>query len=676
MKRSIGNAFRGMLGVAMLALTATFPNGVWGAPVSNTWTGGGLTNLWSEGVNWSAGVPVDGQDVTINSGSVTLTEATAELASFTLAKGATLNVEGWESALTATNLTIAGTVTHAAQTVTEPDPVSGEWIPQHRIWLKGSNLVVTANGVLDADYVGYLPGAGPGRSIDDVQGGGGGSYGGHGGSGYGGTFWGPVYGDAADPWQPGSGGGAYSASRPAGGAIRVELDGALVIDGTVSARGQNGVSLRGTSGSGGGVLLQCRTVQGAGIVRADGGVAHGYSGSGGGGRIAMHYNLDAQAALPVPRPALRFSAMARYGSAEMTVWPEMGTLYLPDMTLLASAPEADVVLANQRFWHVRLILGSHPTSWYPASLTITNCVVGFVEGFELHVGGNLKMQGITGVSTPLAGALQAGLRLYAAASENLYGTRLTVAGDFVIGSDAWFYPHTSGTNAAIVGVEVGRDLIVTAGGGIDADRAGYMPQVDNLNGPGAGLNNESGGSYGGHGGGASYRPAYGLAALPLDLGSPGGWRDYGASYTPSGSGGGAIHVLAGRNIVIDGLLSANGTSGQTYRGPGGSGGSIFLAAARRVSGSGTLQANGGAGNLSRAPGGGGRIAIWRFLPLDTVKQRIAAHDVRSLQSQATSPDFSGTLTVDVSPSTTAGYSQADPGTKAFYSHDYTLILLR
>ena len=364
--------------------------------------------------------------------------------------------------------------------------------------------------------------------------------------------------------------------------------------------------------------MQCRTVQGAGIVRADGGVAQGYSGSGGGGRIAMNYDSMAQAALPMPRPPLRFSAWSRYASSELSLWPEMGTLYLPDTTLLAASSEADAVLDKQRFWHVRLVIGTHPTSWHPASLTITNCVIGFVEGFELHIGGDLQMQGITGVSTPLSGTLQAGLRLFAAASKQVYGARLTVGRDWTIGSDAWFYPRTSGTNGAIVGVSVGRDVRIAAGGGINAEQGGYLPQVDNLNGPGAGLNNDSGGSYGGHGGGGSYRPTYGLAALPLAPGSPGGWRDAGYGYTPSGSGGGAIHVLAGRNMVVDGWLRANGTSGNTYRGTGGSGGAIFLAAGRRFSGAGALQADGGTTDLQRAPGGGGRIAVWHHIPLDNV----------------------------------------------------------
>ena len=56
----------------------------------------------------------------------------------------------------------------------------------------------------------------------------------------------------------------------------------------MTADGANGASLQG-AGAGGGIYLACRTFAGAGAITARGGVGGLYSGSGGGGRIAVAY---------------------------------------------------------------------------------------------------------------------------------------------------------------------------------------------------------------------------------------------------------------------------------------------------------------------------------------------------------------------------------------------------
>jgi hypothetical protein len=131
-------------------------------------------------------------------------------------------------------------------------------------------------------------------------------------------------------------------------------------------------------------------------------------------------------------------------------------------------------------------------------------------------------------------------------------------------------------------------------------------------------------------------------------------------------------LLAGGNLVIDGLVTANGSSGYYYYGPAGSGGSILLTG-MRVSGSGTLRANGGAGEKFRGPGGGGRIAIWHHMPLDTAEQRIAAQDASGLILK-TAPLFTGELHADVTASILA--NQPGAGTTGFYTITGTLIILR
>lgn len=320
-------------------------------------------------------------------------------------------------------------------------------------------------------------------------------------------------------------------------------------------------------------------------------------------------------------------------------------------------------------------------SWSPASLTISNCVVGFPEGFELNVAGDLVLGGGGELANPLTDTMQGGLHLFAAATNTLYGARLNVGRDMTIGSDSWIYPYTEGSSAALVGMRVERNVTVEAGGGIDANEKGYVPHPENQNGPGVGVNWDSGGSYGGLGGGTAVGVAYGEAALPLEPGSPGGWLWRG-SYTGSAKGGGAIHLLSGGHVRVVGLLSANGGQGSYYLGTAGSGGSIFLTGAQ-FSGSGTLQAKGGGSTTAseesrngslRAPGGGGRIAIWRGLPLNRAEERIATKNTRSLIYAATSSQFTGAILTDVYPSSTE--FQPEAGTAGFYAVAGTIFVVR
>lgn len=662
----------------------------------NRWVPSSTNDDWFAPFNWDLlMVPVAGQTVSLPSGSRVRMHGTPPvLASVTIETNAVLTFEGWDSVLEAADLVVSGTVTHLPQTVLTTN-AAGQWVPQHRIRLKGHTLTVAAGGSVNADHAGYLPGTGPGHAPgqpgngDDGTGygtGGGGGYGGNGAAVWSQQY-GPACGEPDDPWQPGSGGGfrpdlyGYNA-RPGGGAIRIEMTGGVTVDGLITARGQDGASTGGSSGSGGGIDIACETFQGGagGRVRADGGKGFTTGGSGGGGRIALRYDPAAQAALPEPRPPVRFSAAAGLMSDEddTNIDPLFGTLYMPDTTLLGASPTGDVVLAGQRFWHVRLYVGTWAGSWSPQSLTISNCVVGFPEGFNLHVGQDLIL---SGTEPPLSGAARAGLHLFAAQTNALYGARLTVGRDFTIGSNAWFYPHTHGYSGAIVGVRVGRHVTVAAGGGIDADKKGYMPDPANTNGPGAGMVRNAGGSYGGWGGVSNAmtatlgvaRPPYGSAVMPLEPGSPGSWRTYG-NYTATGKGGGAIQILCGGVLTADGLLTADGGTGGYYSGSGGSGGSILLSALS-LKGSGTLRARGGL--LSRGtgspgnPGGGGRIAVWETMPAASAESRIAARNEQRLLPRPP-PAFRGAI--DVSEGRLNNL--ATPGTVECWYQHYTLYELR
>jgi hypothetical protein len=123
-------------------------------------------------------------------------------------------------------------------------------------------------------------------------------------------------------------------------------------------------------------------------------------------------------------------------------------------------------------------------------------------------------------------------------------------------------------------------------------------------GPGVGGQYYGGGAFCGTGGrgfqGASMGGAsYGNASLTPLLG---GSRGYDAM-NDSGSGGGALQLIAGHKIIVAGLLNATGQKG--FDAPGGSGGALLLEAPV-IEGAGKLDAHGGAGapNINTNTGGG------------------------------------------------------------------------
>lgn len=136
----------------------------------NLWQGS-ADGDWFEPGNWSAGVPADETAVTVGTGSsIVLTNATASMAVFDLAAGATLTFQGWNSSLNADEMTINGTLTHWDHFhVTETNAV-GEWVTDHRIYLKGSNITIAAGAMLDGNGKGYPRNAGPGRGIGNSDG--------------------------------------------------------------------------------------------------------------------------------------------------------------------------------------------------------------------------------------------------------------------------------------------------------------------------------------------------------------------------------------------------------------------------------------------------------------------------------------------------------------------------
>ena len=201
-----------------------------------------------------------------------------------------------------------------------------------------SNLLIDASAKIDVSGRGYLQGRTTGNSrTQGATGESGGSYGGLG------TGWdgqpNPVYGDAHNPQEPGSGGGSSYSSGSGGGLVRITA-GSAQIDGAIQANGVSVVGNNGGGGSGGGILLNLGALQGSGQVAADGG-ASSSQGGGGGGRVAIYSGNGMT--LPDTNVTAKAGTGPRGAAQPGTVVTSSGPYFAwqaPDALLHGSAPIA------------------------------------------------------------------------------------------------------------------------------------------------------------------------------------------------------------------------------------------------------------------------------------------------------------------------------------------------
>ncbi|MBI2440857.1 MAG: G8 domain-containing protein [Lentisphaerae bacterium] len=650
--------FRIISGVLVFSALALIPAswrvGEAGAATVTWVTAGSSTNDWFGTNNWSSqSAPADGDEVIITNASVRvlLTNSTATLSSLLISNSATLIFSNWNTALNATNVTIASNaaLTHVANTATTTNDQGG-WPTNARVWIVCSNLTIAAGASINADSRGYQAnpnnytyGYGPGGGYCR-----GGSYGGRGsspehppyGSVYGSVYAGNVYGVAAAPDQPGSAGGQYNSSYPAGnggGAVRIQAEGTVTVNGGITVNGSAGT---GCGGSGGAVWINCLRLDGTnGLISANGGNGNssgGWPGSaGGGGRIAVIYDPNAQTSVP----SVRFQAAG--GASHFNFVPGIGTLYFTNNLFF-----------TETFTHAGQWTVPGFTNLALDSLTVSNGWLGFpADGFQLTVtqritviGGNAKTNKLelTNAVVTCGGDLlltNAALVLYSgatsAATLNVGGGMIlttgsamyvysggqtnypvgrdwnglvSVTGDVTIASNAWIHSFSHSTNGGGALFRMA-SLAIAAGGGFNADYRGYLRGGATGYGPGGGSSSGRGGGYGGRGGGASPGggSTYGNSNAPVHAGSGGSFQ----SSTLPGNGGGVIRIQASSTVTVNGALSANGQTAVGNIGGGGSGGSIYVTC-RDFQCSGSLNAAGGHGTDSGGGGGGGRIAVWRI----------------------------------------------------------------
>lgn len=657
---------------AICEVTVTGYSGV------NSWTDMGATDLWSDPANWSAGVPLTGQDVEITSGTMLLTEPTAELNSFTMT-GGTMTYSNWMTRLWATDVTVSGgSMTLPLHYVDSTLSLTFTDIQMsNRVWVVCENFTLGSGASINALGRGYNSGYGPGSQRGGAYspGGGHGGIGGNSRGNHGWPMYGPVYGSLEAPKAPGSGAGRMYDGGRGGGAVFIDATGQVTIEGEIDAGGVRQRNNQSGGGSGGSIYIRCNTFAGSssGLLDVGGGSGPYSSGDGAGGRIAVVYDSAAQQALETVNPGVRFRSTPG-GGGSRSHRAEPGTLFLPDTLFL----DGDVIGAE--FLDVNVFIPGF-TNWVTAGDATVLGRASFPEWRSVTIGGNLTL------------ASSARMRVFGGDTNTTgnayYGMPFKVAGELAIESGATLETTLYAFNALFTN-DVGRApawfqvrrLTIEDGGTLLAPTlqggSGYGP----ASGPGAGgYDTTSGGGYGGAGAGSSPGQPYGFAQAPLLPGSGGGHSLRG------GRGGGLILVSATDRVRIDGLIRANGCQGNYHSGEnGGSGGAIMISCRRFEGQGGTLEANG-----HSVLGGGGRVAVWiPRLPLDykasmadgympVASTSLLAHD----DPESDIPDFDGQAAVQwhefegtVSVTGDVGRG-AEPGT-AFFGQIFpgTLMMVR
>ena len=644
------------------------------------WTGGAV-GRWDDPANWGGEVPAEGKMVSIEAtdGDVTVIvdSEPAALSRLRLLTendhAATLIVSNWTTRIYADEVKIgAGGVVKCVGAFTNNEM-------SNRVWLAGNTLTVEKGGAIRADAAGYAGQNGPawkgvstanhkpaaiGMNIY------GGSYGGKQGMIESATIGqdqyleGPkVYGSAEYPYDPGSGAGVVAQS--AGGAIFLDFNGAVVINGEVSADSAKGRIMGGTGnqyhtghGSGGGILVNCSTIAGTGTVRANSTrtspgsdtAEKNSAGGGGGGRIAVHYDSARQTA----DCDIVFEAYCKVATTTPESVGQPGTVWFPDWKFVEAGKTYNARLAS-----------AVTTANIPGNLTVADKRFGFVADAPLtvNVGGNLAVSGASEIPrfaalsldnvnlnvqgdaaltsgeiilregsavtvvgdfamtsrTPTDAMYNAILYAYATpgtSADDWFTTRFTVGGAWTMATATAVYPYISDvdTNPGAPLFQAG-NLTVDAGAMFDARKRGFgWTQARFINGQGpakVARQNTRGAGHGGLGAAsASNAPAQSTYDSETEPHLAGSSARGGAWYQTGGYAGGVIRIVVDNAFVLNGDLNAKGW-GAGGGGCGGAGGSIWVTALT-FSGSGTALATGGssANATCKCAGGGGRIAVY------------------------------------------------------------------
>ncbi|MFA6132258.1 MAG: Calx-beta domain-containing protein [Patescibacteria group bacterium] len=562
-----------------------------------SWDSGGANNDWETAANWSGdAVPTDADDVTIDYAETIAINATTTINSLTVGgtNATVLNfdynaISGGALIIDAGNLTVAanGTITHTGGSTSSVLAT---------VFIDVQTGDVTITGTVNVDGKGYAKGYGTGKGTTWGAGG----YGGEGGAGNGGTA-GITYGSITAPTDLGSGGSGVCNGGAGAGAVKLSVAGGLTVAGSISATGATSNEWCASPGSGGSIYLDVGTFAGAGTVDVDGGSYNYFqSGQGGGGRIAVYYDANSYSGTPTAYGGYIASYSYYTGGA--------GTIYLKDNldtygSLTVDNNSHDYTATDRYLGKTNL----SSTATYK-NLTVSNDghidiqsgVTITVDSTLTWTGGNVTDSGGT-LATVTSGDVVVPAGSYFYANSAISVTSVTVNG---------ILTHSNNAATAVnkIYITTSGDFTIGATGTINVDERGFGPSEGD--GAPSDTSFSAGGSYGGVGGWdmnrtATRGPVYGSITAPVSLGS-------GSGQTAGKSGGGALRLTVGGELVLTGSISANGQSTATRDYGSGSGGSIYLDATT-ISGAGTITANGGNQTGSDAwcgLGGGGRIAIY------------------------------------------------------------------
>ena len=454
-----------------------------------------------------------------------------------------------------------------------------------------------------------------------------------------------------------------------GGVVLIVARDKVTIDGTVDARGQSLDNDNNEPGSGGTVNIVCKTIAGTGTVDATGGrhdVANKYYPTcvGAGGRIAVHYDPDAQAASEDP-VAISWKCNSQVCKETVNhccrAETGIGTVWFPDTQFLGDRFGAGSLTSGE--YH----FGSW-TGWSPAGVVAdgpdvnvrlvsdgndftingdviirngaslgfgggTNCCTRPTiytpfspagKGAVVRVGGGVIME------APERSGLRNELHVFAGhgcsvVAEDVGGV-LEIGRQLRLGTNSWIYTASEPYFGESVKVTVGGKVTIDPDAGFDVSGLGYsggsVPAREWHNegyGPGAITGRGRGGAYGGIGGCALSKtdkfppPGYGtspdgvpLWQIPSKPGSGSSLGDTGFG----GPGGGAIWIETKSSFCLAGSLIADGqgsTSGSWTS--SGSGGAVYIKCRHwRPTETAVVRAQGG---TKSSYGGGGCVAIWR-----------------------------------------------------------------
>jgi hypothetical protein len=505
---------------------------------------------------------------------------------------------------------------------------------------EGSAIDVTGRG-----YIGGKNTNEAGRTLNNASGstrGAGGGYGGPGGS-HGGAS-NLVYGDPKAPNKLGSGGADWDGHDGGDGGGRISLIASekVVVNGGILANGGESAGSAAGNGSGGSIRIQTSRLEGKGRIAANGG-GNDTGVGGGGGRIGIFCDyVDSANNLNHLYNITVFSGRGQYDDRKAgagTVYIKYNTqmegdLYIDDNIVDQNGDPSGTAAVSTPLPQI----GFGATAAIGENTLTTNGLVAMMPGGMVGLrinphtaqGETFAVQANTGNTLTVVTPNENGVtfsnvaavgREYAGyyAFDNLIFRRggSLVTGDLLEVKDTLNlseYGHLTHFESDTVFVsqlnlKVG-SLLIDEHSRIDVTGRGYIGGR-NTNEAGRTLGNVygstrgAGGSYGGLGGShnsAVPNALYGSLTNPSDLGSGGAdWDGF-----DGGDGGGRIFIQA-EDILLNGVIRANGGESAGAAAGDGSGGTVRIQT-ESLDGTGIIEANGG-GNNSGVGGGGGRIAV-------------------------------------------------------------------